>query len=272
MGVALCIRIAGDPASRILLNAIRVSILRSSLEISTHPQCVYTGGFILCTMLIGDRGACHIRRAFNGVFLHIGNVLGVLAGVGFVLCGGARNRCPSGAVSQGVDLAANLLCRKGAAVVQLLLRKGQAADFCLQLAGGSRVLNAQLVHCLGQGAPDGIFLGFFRSDLLTGGFFFALLCGLQGHFISEAPAEMFFLHLFQLNFLAVIGGVVDLAVVLAQSIPRIVQLGNDLCVAQRLSFDFGAHLNNVLLAVLGVMDSVILFFRPCRASLSAGQG
>ena len=38
---------------------------------------------------------------------------------------------------------------KGVAVVQLLLCNGQAADFCLQLAGGS-LINAQSVHCLGQ--------------------------------------------------------------------------------------------------------------------------
>ena len=205
-----------------------------------------------------DGACCHIRRAGDGVVVHIGDVLGFLAGVGFVLCGGARNRCPSGAVGQGVGLAANL-CRKGVALVQLLRRKGQAADFCLQLAGGS-LINAQSVHCLGQGIPGGVHLSFFRSDLLTGGSRVALLRGLQSHFISEAPAEKLVLCYVQLNFLLVRGGVVDLAVrtQFVVLVAIFFQSVNDLCVAQRRSFAFGANLNNVLLAVrCGVMDSVI---------------
>ena len=258
MDVARCILIAGDPARCIRRDASRNSISRSRGEISTNAQFAHTGGFVLFTMEIGDLGACHIRRAFNGIFLHIDDVLGLLAGVGCICGLSFRNLCPSGAVGQGVGFAANL-CRKGVALVQLLLRKFQVGDFCLQLAGGSRVLNAQLVHCLGQGAPDGIFLGFFRSDLLTGGSRVALLRGRQGHFISEAPAEKFVLRYVQLDGLVVRGGVVDLTVrtQFVVLVAIFFQSVNDLCVAQLRFSGLGSLLNNVLLAVLGEMDSVI---------------
>ena len=230
--------------------SVDIDLLRSIRYIE-HTGIAHGCGILafLALRSPADGAACHIRRAFNGVVLHIGDVLGVLAGVGFVLCGGAgRNRCPSGAIGQGVGFAANL-CRKGAAVVQLLLRKFQVGDFCLQLGGGSRVLNAQLVHCLGQGAPDGIFLGFFRSDLLTGGSRVALLRGRQGHFISEAPAEKFVLCYVQLNGLVVRGGVVDLAV-RAQSILCVavfLQSCNDLFIVQFLGSPIDLDL--ILLAV-----------------------
>ena len=247
MDVALFILIAGDPVKTIPLNSS--CALRSRGEISTNAQCVHTGGFILCTMLIGDLGACHIRRAGNGVVVHIGDVLGFLAGVGFVRCGRAgRNLCLSGAVGQGVFFAVFQCHLKGVAVVQLLLCNGQAADFCLQLAGGS-LINAQSVHCLGQGIPGGISPGVFRSILLTGGSRVALLRGRQGHFISEAPAEKFVLRYVQLNFLLVRGGVVDLAV-RTQSILCVavfLQSCNDLFIVQFLGSPIDLDL--ILLAV-----------------------
>ena len=257
IGIAIFILIAGDSVKIICHNAIQNSIRRNCFEISTNAQCACTSGCIFSTIEIGDLGACHIRRAFNGIFLHIDDVLGLLAGVGCICGLSFRNLCPSGAVGQGVGLAANL-CRKGVALVQLLRRKGQAADFCLQLAGGS-LINAQSVHCLGQGIPGGVHLSFFRSDLLTGGSRVALLRGRQGHFISEAPAEKFVLRYVQLDGLVVRGGVVDLTVrtQFVVLVAIFFQSVNDLCVAQLRFSGLGSLLNNVLLAVLGEMDSVI---------------
>ena len=239
--------------------SVDIDLLRSIRYIE-HTGIAHGCGILafLALRSPADGAACHIRRAFNGIFLHIDDVLGLLAGVGCICGLSFRNLCPSGAVGQGVGFAANL-CRKGVALVQLLLRKFQVGDFCLQLAGGSRVLNAQLVHCLGQGAPDGIFLGFFRSDLLTGGSRVALLRGRQGHFISEAPAEKFVLRYVQLDGLVVRGGVVDLTVrtQFVVLVAIFFQSVNDLCVAQLRFSGLGSLLNNVLLAVLGEMDSVI---------------
>ena len=174
MGVALFIFIAGDPASRILLNAIRVSTIRNSLEISTNPQCACTGIVILIFALPNNRGACHIRRAGNGMVLHVLNVLRV-ADTGRVLCGGAwRNRYPSIAVGQGVGLAV-FQCHLKDAAVQV---EFVGVDFVLQLCLGV-IVNIQPVHCVFQGFLNRYFLGFCLGLLLTGGSFTVLFRGRQ---------------------------------------------------------------------------------------------
>ena len=230
MGIALCILIAGDPARFIRFNFSCTR--RSRFEISTNPQCACTGGFILCTILIGDRGACHIRRAGNGVVLHISDILGILAGnIGIRSILSFNPHVRTG-VGQGVGLAVNL-CRKGAAVrVKRCVCNG-TRQLCLD-----RIFNAHLTHCVVQGLPDGVHLSlalFF--GLLALVFYAAILRGRQGHFISEAPAEKLVLRYVQLDGLAVLGFVVDLAVrtqsILCVVVP--IQSFNDLCVVQFLS-------------------------------------
>ena len=247
-------RITGEPSVLIFR--------RCALRRSEHTGIAHGCGILafLALRSPADGAACHIRRAGDGMVLHVLNVLRV-TDVGLFRCGGAgRNRYLSGAVGQGVGLAVFQWHLKGVAVVQLLLCNGQDGDFCLQLGGGS-IVNIQLVHCVVQSIPDGISLGIFRSILLTGGFFFALLRGRQGHFISEAPAEKLVLRYVQLNGLVVRGGVVDLAV-RTQSILCVavfLQSCNDLCVVQFLGSPIDLDL--ILLAVTVCILIAAVFLR-----------
>ena len=254
IGLAIFILIAGDPASI----GIRFNLscaLRFRIEILTNTQCAHAGSFIFSTIEIGDLGACHIRRAFNGVVHHIGDVLGLLAGNILIFSFRSYNRYLGTGVGQGVGLAANCFFKGAAVRVKSFVGNG-TRQLCLD-----RVLNAQLTHCVVQGIPDGVHLSlalFFGPRALV--FYAPLLRGRQGHGISEAPAEKLVLCYVQLNFLLVRGGVVDGLAVLAQFVVLVAiffQSVNDLCVAQLRFSGLGSLLNNVLLAVLGEMNSVI---------------